>query len=344
MASKSIKTNSEGETEYLEKFGYREYEGIRTSRLRRILSIVEFEVRSTWSRSTFGKVLLVILMVMNFFTILFSSGLADSFQSGYPGGRQAYIDDALHSFIATYISFNDAGYIIAGPEYQSFGGPNLGFLLIALFAIAGSGLFADDKNGKVIEIYLSRITKKEYIIGKVGAILTYINLFLMIPLIVVVTLMLQSWGEPQFQYWELYLRIIWFSFLYSLVIGMIILFLSSILEKRNYASLAFFLIYMVGSIFSQRAIESNTSNEFLILLSPDYFLGLLAYVALGDYQLGFGGGFDFETGDFRSSKLLDLNDGTGLEYWHIYGIAFAVIALFASLLSWKINRLTTEEL
>lgn len=70
----------------------------------------------------------------------------------------------------------------------------------------------------------------------------------------------------------------------------------------------------------------------------------MAYVALGDYTLGFGGGFDFESGDFRSSQLLDLNDGAGLEYWHIYGIAFAIVALFATLLSWKINRLTTEEL
>ncbi|MFV2014036.1 MAG: ABC transporter permease [Candidatus Heimdallarchaeota archaeon] len=344
MASKTIKTNNEGDTEYLEKFGYRQYEGIRTSRLRRILSIIEFEVRSTWSRSTFGKVLLVILMVMNLFIILFSSELINAFQSGYPGGRQAYINDALHSFVSTYIGFMDTGYIIAGPEYQSFGEPNLGFLLIALFAIAGSGLFADDKNGKVVEIYLSRITKKEYVIGKIGAILTYINLFLMIPIMVVVTLMLQSWGEPQIQYWELYLRIIWFSFLYSLVIGMIILFLSSILEKRNYASLAFFLIYLVGSIFSLEAIQSNPSNEFLILISPDYFLALLAYVALGDYDLGFGGAVMHGDSDSSGVNGLNLNDGAGLEYWHIYGITFAIIALFVPLLSWKINRLTTEEL
>ena len=59
MTNKTIETKSESETEYLEIFGYREYKGIRTSRLRRLLSIVEFEVRSTWSRSTFGKVLLV---------------------------------------------------------------------------------------------------------------------------------------------------------------------------------------------------------------------------------------------------------------------------------------------
>ncbi|OLS27204.1 MAG: hypothetical protein HeimC2_13140 [Candidatus Heimdallarchaeota archaeon LC_2] len=343
MSSEIIKTNSEGETEYLEKFGYREYQGIRTSRLKRVLSIIEFEVKSTWSRSTFGKVLLVILMVFNFFAILAASFTGNQ-SSGYPGGARAYYDDALNNFIATYIGFLDSGYITAGPDFQALGGPNLGFLLIALFAIAGSGLFADDKNGKVIEIYLSRVQKKEYIIGKVGAILTYINLFLMVPLIIVVTFMLQAWDEPHYKYWELYLRVIWFSFLYSLVIGLIILFLSSILEKRNYASLAFFLIYMVGSIFAQGAINSNQSNEFLILLSPDYFLSLLAYVALGDTNLGFGGDYNFETDRRTGVQELNLNDGAGLEYWHIYGVTLAIIVLFSLLLTWKINRLTTEEL
>lgn len=329
-------------TDYLQKFGYREYDGIRISRKKRILSMIEFEVKSTWSRSTFGKVLLVIIMVLNFFVIIFGATIAERFETGYPGGRQAYIDDALNSFVANYVTLGDSSYISSGPEFFTFGGPPIGFLLLILFAIAGSGLFADDKSGKVIEVYLSRLQKKEYVAGKIGSLLVYINFFLLLPMILVVTLMLQSWSEPQFAYWFFYLRVIWFSLLFSLVIGLPILYLSSLLEKRNYVSLGFFLFYMIASIFGDIAIFSDESNEFLLLLSPDIFLSLLAFVALGDYNLGLGGeSFD---GINIPGAPFSLNDGAGLEYWHVYAAAFAWITLFTILLSLKINKLTTEEL
>ena len=70
----------------------------------------------------------------------------------------------------------------------------LGIFVISLFAIAGSGMFADDKQGKVIEIYLSRLQKREYVLGKIGAIMVYINLFLMIPLLITGGLYVQSFG------------------------------------------------------------------------------------------------------------------------------------------------------
>ena len=90
--------------------------------------MMDFEVRSTWSRSTFGKVLLVIIMVMNFFTIIFSAGIGNFIdQNNYPGGKQAYFDDALHSFVSTYVSSGDGGPVTAGPEYFTFGGPPIGF-------------------------------------------------------------------------------------------------------------------------------------------------------------------------------------------------------------------------
>ena len=56
--------------DYVTKFGYRKYEGRKESRLRRIWSLAIFEMTSTWRKSTLGKILLVLLVVINSLTAI----------------------------------------------------------------------------------------------------------------------------------------------------------------------------------------------------------------------------------------------------------------------------------
>ncbi|MHA2252133.1 MAG: hypothetical protein ACXAD7_17340, partial [Candidatus Kariarchaeaceae archaeon] len=167
-------------TEFLDRFGYRSFEGTINDRKSRIFSLIMFEVKSTWHRSTFGKVLLVILLVFNFFGITIAAMIGNMESES----DTEAIRDVLHGFIASYLNFAE-DYILPSASNMSFAiSMNVGILIIALFAISGSGFFADDKSGKVVEIYLSRLQKKEYIIGKIGAILIYVNLFLLLPLLI----------------------------------------------------------------------------------------------------------------------------------------------------------------
>jgi len=330
----SEELSRENSDEYLEKFGYRSYNGPRQGRGSRVISSLEFELKGTWRKSTFGKVLLVILMVVNILMIfIFTAFPIDII---FASER-----DTMNGFVANYARFGDA-YISSSTDV-SLGelGPNVGIFLIILFAIAGSGLFADDKNGKVIELYLARLTKREYILGKVGSILIYINLFILGPLLITSIIMIESFDGSHFDFIGFYIGLIWFSLLFSLVLGLGILLLSALAEKRNYASLGFFLIFMLGSIFGQIVLELSPDNEFYLLISPSNFLVLLSLVCLGDYDIGIGrAGFD----GFGQRKQLLLNDGSGLEFYHVYGLAFAYIFIFASLLYLKIRKLTTEEL
>ncbi|MHA2277728.1 MAG: hypothetical protein ACXAC2_18250 [Candidatus Kariarchaeaceae archaeon] len=323
--------------EYLQRFGYRSYEGITTSRFRRILSIIEFEVKSTWHKSTFGKVLLVIVSIFNFFTIIFAATLSE-----FAGISN---EDALNEFVANYIAFGDGEISSNTNDQISVFDPGIiGILLISLFAIAGSGYFADDKNGKVVEIYLSRLAKREYIIGKIGGILIYINIFLLGPLLVTSIIMIQSLEVHHLDYLGFYFEVVLFSFAYSVIIGLASLPLSSLVYKRQYASLGFFVIFLLGSIMGSIVIDNNRDNEFLLLISPSIFLMLLAYVILGDTTLAIR---DFEGGDdefFITKTPLDLNDGAGLEYWHVLLQALAFILIFSLILWYKIRKLTTEEL
>lgn len=330
-------------TEYLEKFGYREYQGKIGDRKSRIWAIIKFEVTSTWHRSTFGKVILIVLMVLNFIQITIAATFGSLSVEGSEAQKDEAARDTLNSFIANYLNFGDS-YIKAGTLGQSFEFrfPPITILTIALFAISGSGFFSDDRAGKVVEIYLSRLQKKEYIIGKIGAILIYINLFLMLPLLVTGALFVQSSDRiSHFEAWDFYLGIIIYSLLASLIIGLAILSLSIMAEKRQYASLGFFLIYMIGSIFAIILIEQDPDNEFFLLLSPSYLFVLLAFICLQDFKLG----IEESTRGFGGQTIpFLLDDGQGLEYFHVLGTVFVVIGLLIAFLSIKIKRMTTEEL
>ncbi len=316
-------------TDYLQKFSYRPYEGDLEPRWKRVLHLIKFEVVSTWKKSKFAKALIVIIIVLNFIAILAAPALAAL-------GDEELMHDALNEFVSNYLSIGDF-FILSNADGISLGmSMNIGILLIAVFGIAGSAFFADDKFGKIIEIYLARLQKKEYVAGKIGAIMVYINIFFMIPLLCLGILYVQALGLEHLEYLDFYLGIIIFSFLTSLILGLFILALSASVEKHSYAALIFFLIYLFVSIIGGSIAMNNVDNEFLYLISPSNFFILLSYVCLGDYSLG--------VYDFGKIHPLDLNDGTGLEYWHVLLLAFLLILIFSLYLTYKIRKLTTEEL
>lgn len=326
---------SENKTEYLRKFGYREYKGTRKSNFWKVLDVIWFESTSTWSRSTFGKILLIVVAVSNLIGIIFAASL-----SVFLKPSTAEIRDALNGFVARYMQFF-ASYVVSSSGLRNptdVAVIQIGFFLIALFGIAGSGLFADDRDGKVVEIYLSKLSKRDYVLGKLGAIVLYTNLFIMGPLLIVGFLNAQSYKINHLKILDFYFGIVLYSILVSLLLGSAILLLSVLVTKRQYASLGFFLVYVLGTVFGSVIYSQNRSNEFMLLLSPEGLITLLAYVCVGDFDLGITKGFG------EPAAVLNLHDGIDLEYYHVYLVVFAYIAVFLALLIWKVHKLTTEDL
>jgi hypothetical protein len=337
--------------EYVEKFGYRPYTGKVEPRWKRIWSLVWFELISTWHRSTVGKVLLVIILAFNLLIVTFGAlGISAVVADAEESERTEAIASVLHGMVGGYLSAGIGGDSRISPSNSgviSFQ-MSLGFLIIGLFAIAGSGLFADDRQGKLMGVYLSRIQRWEYAGGKVGAIILYINIFATLPLLLMVFLYVQAIGLDHFDYLYLYFGVLLYGFMASLLLGLAILVLSSIVEKRMYASLGFYLLFILGSIFGSIVTHLDQSNEFLLLVSPSNFLELLAYVCIGDFELWFQTeeGFGHGNGDdfIFSYKKFSLNDGAGLEYFHIWGLASALILIMFAFLVFRLYRLTTESL
>jgi len=320
-------------TEYLQKFTYRSYDGEFQPRWKRVLYLIRFELISTWRKSKFAKVLMIIILVFSFFSILGAAMVTL--------GDDVVIRDVLNASIANYLSLSSSIFSNSDEYFYGLGmgmGMGLGILLIIVMGLAGSGFFADDKRGKVIEIYLSRLEKREYVTGKVGAIVIYINLLVLLPLIITGMLFVQSLGEDHIDYLDFFLGIITYSILISIILGLFILVLSILVEKRSYASLIFFLFFFFGMIIGDMIHQGDPDNELLLLVSPSNFLVLLAYVCLGDYDLGV-------WHDKKNSVVnLNLDNGVSLEYLHVFLVAFIYILILSLILAYKIWKTTTEEL
>ena len=218
---------------------------------------------------------------------------------------------------------------------------NIGFLIIALLAIAGSGFFADDKQGKVLEIYLSRMRREDYALGKVLGMFFYCNLFITVPFMVISIWQVQGLGQNHLDYLVIYLALGVSGAIISAIFTIFTLFLSSLVEKRAYASLSFFIGYMLFDSLAQNFFEADPSNQLLLLAVPSYVIALLIYTLGGDWNLGLREGGIFSEGTI---KPLLLNDGVGLEWWHVLGVVSIVIIIGLVLLLFKIHRMTTNEL
>ena len=316
-------------TEFLQKFTYRPFEGEFEPRWKRVLHLIRFELISTWRKSKFARLLMTITFVFSFFTIIVTALLTF--------GNVVAERDALNESVANYLSLSPFISSSSGGGFISVGSiTGLGILLIMVIGLAGSGFFADDKQGKVIEIYLSRLGKREYVTGKVGAIVLYINLLVLLPLFLKGLLFVQALGGNHFDYLDYYLGMVAYCILISIIIGLFILVLSIFVEKRSYASLIFFIFFVFGSAIGE-IIRIGTNSEILLLISPSNFLVLLAYVCLGDYDLG------VRQGIFASVEL-NLDNGVGLEYWHVFLVAIIIILVLTVTLAYKIRKTTTEEL
>ncbi len=323
--------------EFVKKFSYRTYQGKRTGRLSRIFSLASFEMINTWRKSTIGKILLGLALFLNVFVAVIVVSLIS--MANFTNKTEfvhnmvfRYVTDYLSVFTSSIVPSNDLGSLI------SLNLGIMGILIIGLLAIAGSGFFADDKQGKVIELYLSRMRREDYAIGKILGMFFYCNLFITIPMLILSIWLVQGLGQNQVDYIGIYSGIVIAGAIISFIFTIFTLILSSLLDKRAYASLSFFIGNFLYDLLSRSFYASDPSNQFLLLVVPTYVISLLIFVM--------GGQFSVYVSNPNSGSLepLLLNNGVGLEWWHVLLVVFLVILIGMSFLLFKIHRMTTNEL
>ena len=90
----------------------------------------------------------------------------------------------------------------------------------------------------------------------------------------------------------------------------------------------------MGTIFGDVIVSLDTSNEFLLFLSPNILICLIAFIFVGDFEVGI-----FAQ---NSEWLVNMNDGKNLEFFHVLGVSFIVFVFFSSIIYWRLQKLTTE--
>jgi len=333
---------TENKFEFVKKFSYRDYEGSRTSRIRRIFSLASFEMRNTWNKSTVGKIILGLVVFLNVFVAI----LAVPSQSGtlaqlQDSEKREYVLQTIFKTAVDYLSISSASPILPSDKVIISFSFNIGILIIALLAIAGSGFFADDRQGKVIEIYLSRMRREDYAIGKILGMFLYCNLFITVPYMIISIWQVQGLGQNHFEYLLIYLGLMISGGIISFIFTIYTLILSSLVEKRSYASLSFFIGYVLFDSLSQNFFASDQSNQLLLLVVPSYVIALLIYSIGGNWNLGIRESGIFGTGPITP---LVLNDNIGLEWWHVITVVLVVFIVGLLFLLFKIHRMTTNEL
>lgn len=132
--------------------------------------------------------------------------------------------------------------------------------LCALFAVAwfGSGLLCEDRKAGAHLLYFSRpITRLDYFLGKFGVVSFFSLCAMLVPMLVLCVVAALASPEWSFltERWDVILRAIAFSTIWSAIVGVLVLAASSLASRRNFALIGTFAYLMltapVGQILGQ---------------------------------------------------------------------------------------------
>jgi ABC-type transport system involved in multi-copper enzyme maturation permease subunit len=321
-------TSEENDETYVRKFGFRPFTGARLGRLYRIMSVAWFNLIESIRRSGFTKFLLVmmifnliiqdvVIIVLARFVPLELLGvtLDDLF-------RGAYADSVLGMVsISNRIATTNAGLA----SILGLSSVGTSFLWLLLLSVVGGGLIADDKLHRTTETYFSRITRLEYVLGKLLSLLLFSAFILTFPAMLQYVLLCMGLGVGFLNNLGLLLWAIGFTLLAATALSMIILSLSSLTKRRSLASLTLFIIVVLMSSLPSAFGLWYLSEPVLLLID---FVGCIAL--LGAMTLG------LSTVTVNGTQVLFYN-GLGLEGYMVVTVValvflFGIVIMFTTIL------------
>lgn len=265
-----------GDDTYVRRFGFRKFTGIRQTRIYRIITVAWFNLLETIRRSGFTKFLLVIMlinillqdvisiMIFSFVPLsMFDMTLNEAF-------RILYIDSTLGSIsLINRVSSPEMGFL----SFVSITSAGTSVMWLLLISIVGGGLIADDRLYRTTEVYFSRISRYEYILGKLFSLLIFSSLIVTFPAILQYFLLAGGLRVSSLAHLDLLFWGIGFTLLSALILSLLILALSSFTKRRSIATMTLFIAALVMSGFYSGFGGWNQSESYLLLLD---FIGCIA--------------------------------------------------------------------
>jgi hypothetical protein len=161
-----------------------------------------------------------------------------------------------------------------------------GFILGLLTLIVGSGLIANDRRSNAMPLYLARpLTPLEYMIGKLGVVVTFALTVTAIPinLLFLFELLIHGGWEFLRSYWWLPLSITAYSLVIGLVCGATMLLASSLVKRAALGGVLAICLFVAHTVFTGFLVTIFQSDRLLMfqLVADLHALGLWMFRLTG---------------------------------------------------------------
>ncbi|MFW9799375.1 MAG: hypothetical protein ACFFD9_02990 [Candidatus Thorarchaeota archaeon] len=276
---------------YVRKFGFRRFTGVRKARWYRVMTVAWFNLREAVRRSGFTKLLLVfmlftilaqdiVIIALSMFSPFIGPGLdvAELFRHSYADSVIGMVSLINRVSVIPPDIFGPFGLML--PLSLTSGG--ISFMWLLLMAMVGGGLIADDRLHQTTEVYFARISRFEYVIGKLASLILFSVIVVMLPAVVQYFLLNYGLGTDVFASLDLLLWAIGFTLMAAVIVSILTIALSSLTKRRAVATLTLFIAAIImSSFYTAVALAWNQSESLLILLDFIGALSLMGAVALG---------------------------------------------------------------
>jgi ABC-type transport system involved in multi-copper enzyme maturation permease subunit len=267
------------EEAYVEKFHFRPYDGSRRGRLWRLWIIAWFNMTHQWHRSRVLKIVVAfILLILILSNLTLLTGINMLLETNT---ANEILEDHLWGTIRNFVRFQ---VMITSPDEVD---PvfDTGYSIIMLIGLImmGSGLISDDLRHKVMEVYDSKISRSEYLIGKYGALILFGNILFTLPCILEwILAVIGINGVDIIAALPILLGVIIFTEVLIFVLTSFILTFSSLTQKRLYAGLFTFLFFL--AISTIRSALVGSPETFSPLMYLDFFtvLSVFSFMLQGE--------------------------------------------------------------
>lgn len=158
-----------------------------------------------------------------------------------------------------------------------------GFALL-IVAWLGSGLLCEDRKAGAHQLYFARpITRLDYFLGKFGIAAFFGLCAMLVPALVICAV--ASFSSPDWSFlrekWDVILRAIAFSLLWTTIFTVLVLLASSLASRRSFAVIGVFGMFMISGVMG-KALGHLVDRRLFALSLGDDLQALSAHIFAQD--------------------------------------------------------------
>ncbi|MFX1253120.1 MAG: ABC transporter permease subunit [Promethearchaeota archaeon] len=167
-----------------------------------------------------------------------------------------------------------------------------GILILAIMAVLGGGMIANDKRSKSFDLYLTRVQPHEYLLGKFLALFSINTILMLVPGIILTATFTIVQNIDLLAHLDVPITFFILVMVAAFVESSILLALSSLTDRSLYAAVGYFLGLMglsfvtgfalVGAVLADPSNLQLGRLGYLTLISPIDTLVLFGHLIKGD--------------------------------------------------------------